>query len=185
MTSMVLTIDKSFPSAYEFELLEDLPPGPLRVHTFSRPGSGPVSSGVLLRVRPEVGDSWIGVFAPGSLATRATTGVYTSPDPNSLCVVARGDGYLVDTNSPPDFTCVKASPIMAVYPIVGQGFLIFCDPWEVFAYNKNGLLWRTGRIAIDGISIIDISANIIRGVADRMDTPESEFIIELENGTVR
>lgn len=180
---IMTTTHHAFPSTFQIELVGELAPM-AQVYYFP-PHRLQGADGLIVRVTPESNNPWVGIFANGERAARAKSGVYTSPDPQQLCAVARGAGYLVFARNPLNFEQIPASPIVEVLSITERDLIVFCDPWKAYGYDKNGLRWRTGRIAIDGFSIVDVTTSYIQGRGDTLDKEDAEFFVDLEDGAVR
>ncbi len=178
----MVDVHRDFPSQYHVELEEFLPPTGERVLYF--PDQKSSGGGIIVSVVPGEAEPWTGVFVLGQLAMKAKSGVYTCPNDSQLCVVARGDGYLVDVNEPTKFEQLKASPIMAVHAIVERNLLVFASPWELVAYGREGFVWRTGRFAVEGMTISEVTPNYIRGDCDRLHQEGAGFFVDLETGVV-
>lgn len=178
----MVDVHRDFPSQYHVEPEEFLPSTGERVLYF--PDEKPSSGGIIVRVFPAEAEPWTGVFGLGQLAMKAKSGLYACPNDSQLCVVARGDGYLVDVNEPTKFEQLKGSPIMAVHAVVERNLLVFASPWELFAYGREGLVWRTGRFAVEGLTISEITSDYIRGECDRLHQEAAGFFVDLETGTV-
>lgn len=174
-------IFRDFPSDYEVRLLDCLPPGG-EVYYFSNHATG--GDGLIVGIDPVGSSSWVGGFASGRLMSRAHSGVYTCPRRSEVCVVSRGEGYFVDVRSPTDHRRVLALPITRVLAAVEEGLLIFVDPWELFAYGRKGLVWRTGRLAADGINISSVKDGIVHGEGAGLDREDSRFSVRLDTGEV-
>jgi hypothetical protein len=105
-------MDSTFERRYEYELLEE---GPARGSSrhFYYPGASNVggSDGLLIRVQPQVGDSWIGTFAFGRvMKKRGLSRVFATPNPDVMCVVANSEGYVVSASDPQTWEEVNAVP---------------------------------------------------------------------------
>src|SRR5690606_29175711 len=70
--------------------------------------------GLNLHVAPYESEEWIGTFAFGGFGPRSITGVYTTPNPAELCVIAEGQAYRVDVRYPQTCDCLSIVPVLAV-----------------------------------------------------------------------
>lgn len=151
-----------FPHAYECEVLLGLPgegPAPL---AFARPSQATHSEGVVISVVPAVGERWLGNFQYGN---EGASGVFAFPNPDVLCVVARGQGYLVNADRPSVFDLVEANPIKQVLSVPERELVVFVDYTMMVAYGTDGLAWRTGHLSWDGLRITSIGSLSIDGFA--------------------
>ena len=104
--------DFTFPHGYVVEEFGELPgTGTLKVPLiyFPAPRGRPERDGEWLKVKAKSGRTWVGVFAfgPGSL-----TAAISTPEPNTVCVISKGEGYLVNADSPELWEEVRACPIL-------------------------------------------------------------------------
>jgi hypothetical protein len=117
----------------------------------------------MVEVKPEQGEPWVGVFAFGRLTPKGVSGIFTTPDPDRLCVVAKGAGYLVRADDPSAWEPVAANPVIDVRPILRRGLLVFAEHTRLFAYGPTGLAWRTKQLTWDDLVITEVTDDSIRG----------------------
>jgi len=182
---MTIDIDLSFPHHYVCEVLSELPGGAVPRHFF--PGSkASGQDGVIVRVRPEGADVWIGMFAFGMFGKAGISRVLSLPDPERLCAVARGAGFVVSASEPDKWETVRAIPITDVQVIPTAELVVFANFTEMVAYGANGVRWCTKRIAWDGLKIVDIGEQRIVGEYwDIRDDAMRTFEVDLETGAVQ
>jgi hypothetical protein len=175
--------DLSFPHRFACEVLHDLPEGPR--HFF--PGSQAAGQdGVVVRVVPETADAWVGMFAFGKLGKDGISRVLTMPDPEKLCVVARGAGYVVSASKPETWEAVRAIPIVDVRAVPSAGVVVFANYTEMLAYGEGGVKWRTKRLAWDGLKIVSVGDRILVGeYLDIRDDELRRFEVDLVTGEAR
>jgi len=182
-------LDSTFDSSYAVEFLDGFSPG-REVRRFYFPGASTVGGGdgLLVRVIPgqcEV-DPWVGVFAWGGLSPKGATGVFTCPDPDHLCVVARGAGYVVSAVDPSHHELLGVTPVMGVFPVAAAELIIFADYLGLTAYGRDGRAWRTARLSWDGLQVVEISGEWILGKG--WSAPENrhvDFAVDLRTGAHR
>ena len=172
-----------FPMAFLVSTAVDAPGGRGPDYEFSRVADDG-HSGVILEVTPEGGPRWHGRVAFGSPSTsRAVTGVYSTPSPRELCVVARGDAYFIDALSPSRWWLLDDYPVIAVRDAVVEGILVLATPWLAVGVNRGGVTWRKGRLAIDGLRLSErVERGALRGVADPDGAEQRPFVIDLATG---
>lgn len=153
----------TFPHAYAIEQLTELPSAAPKRYFY--PGASGLGGhdGLLVKVRPVDGEAWLGTFAFGHSSPRGISGIFSTPDPQRICVVSRGAGYLVNIALPTDWELVSADPIMDARPILAQGIIVFADWTDLVAYGADGMKWRTNRLACDGLTITEVTENHIKG----------------------
>jgi hypothetical protein len=179
-----ITVELTFPVVYGVELLAELPARDGTDHVFARAGRI-ADGGVLVDVVANDGE-WTGLVgnAPDSV-TAAHSGVYSTPAPSMVCVVARGDAYFIDVEAPQQWWVLDESPVIAVRPAVSAGLLVFATPWRVVAADATGVRWRTPRLAINGMRLDEPVEGEIAGLADPDDDESRDFVVDLITGRHR
>ncbi|RKI73416.1 hypothetical protein D7X55_05290 [Corallococcus sp. AB049A] len=123
------------------------------------------------------------MFAFGKLG-KGTSGVFSMPDPEKLCVVSRGAGYLVTARDPSAWEAVQALPVTDVRVAPSAGIVVFADFTELVAYGAEGLRWRTKRLAWDGLKIVQVTERSIIGEYWDMRTEAMQtFEVDLATGS--
>ena len=176
-----VAVELAFCAAYGVRLLEELPGAGGADYVFARDGRV-VDGGVLVEVTGARG-TWSGLVANAAESVSgAHSGVYSTPSPSTLCVVARGDAYFIDVDAPDRWWALEDSPLVAVRCAVAEKLLVFATPWRLIALGDSGVPWRTSRIAIDGIALGRPVGGELAGVADPGDDEAREFVVELRTG---
>jgi hypothetical protein len=183
MTRPDATIDTTFAHLYECEQLIESPK--LSSPHFYYPGASTQGGrdGILVRVRPEKGEPWLGTFAFGQEASKSASGILSMPSPHQFCVVATGAGYIVAANVPTTWEAVQATPIIDVRSVRAQGLIVFATYTNLVAYGRTGLKWRTKRLSWDNLKITEVTDTFIKGEfwdirSEAMDT----FTVDLATG---
>lgn len=173
-----------FPHAYDLEECRELPPAVSTVKHFYFPGGSEIGGqdGLLLRIRPHEGNSWLGTFAFGSFRN-GVTGVYTCPDSESLCVISAGEGYVVNVHKPSMWVETKVYPVIDVRILRDESLLVFSDFTHMAAYGPNGHIWTTPQLSSDGLEILEVTKQYIAGRAwDAPNQRNVEFRVDLKTG---
>lgn len=173
--------------SYEVEELGELPgTGKFSVPVFNFPPANPPGNyGLGLRVRRRGGESWVGFFAGGYTSPTAISRVVSSPDPNRVCVVSKGAGYLVDVDNPGEWERVQLFPVLDVRTISERGLMIFCSFTDLVAYGDTGFVWKSPRVCWDDLKIVSITPDTIEGTGydpANSDAPKSRFVVDLRTG---
>jgi hypothetical protein len=143
--------------------------------------------GITIKVSPLHGDPWTGTFAFSSIAThKGATGVFSMPNPDYICVIAKGNGFLVPVYDPKKYEIIQAVPIIDGRSILDKKMLIFSTFTDIIAYSVQGLLWRTERLAWNDMKIIKVTNDFLVGefwdlASDRNQT----FIVDVLTGKSR
>lgn len=179
--------DKSamdFRQDYNASILGELPQ-PERVPHYYFPGAKPTGGpdGVLVSVEPLGDVPWIGTFAFGTVSPRGVTGIFATPRPDRLCVVARGRAFIVAAAQPTDVEELPCVPVLDVRLVPESEVIVFANHTELFAYGADGMKWRTKRLAWDSLKITGISNGAIKGEFwDIRSEQTLEFAVDLATG---
>jgi hypothetical protein len=174
-----------FPRNYEAKVLESygLVSPTEKLHHFPAMLDEGDRSGIYVRVVPQKANSWVGFFALGFESEHAARGLYSCPDPDSLCVVVGGYAYLVDTLDPARWMQLEQRPVMDVRPIPEFKLLIFVGGTTISAVGESGGLWTTGRLSWEGITISEIRQQALHGTGwDALQDKEIPFEVDLVTG---
>ena len=178
------TLEESFERDFDCEQLQELPHDDTQTR-FYYPGATTMGGqdGLIVRVRPHEGGSWVGVFAFGKLLPKGKNGLYSWPDPKVLCVVSRGQGYTVQVDEPSKYQLLDVHPILGVFSIPGERIVVFSNYTELVAYGKSGIAWVSERLSGDGFTVNSVSDTHIEGGTwdPRMDR-DVRFRVDLRNG---
>jgi hypothetical protein len=136
---MACKIELSFGCSYEFEVLSEIPPSdiPRLYYPGAVPDGG--KDGVIVKVSPQRKESCLGTFAFGQIAPKGLTGVFSTPNVNRLCVVAKGNGYLVSAGEPQNWESIKAIPIIDARSFPKSGSIVFAYFTGLVAYGDKGI----------------------------------------------
>lgn len=181
---MDITLDDSFSRSFECEVLSELPAS-IGDHYYFPSGSRAAGKdGLIVKFMPNSGESWIGTFAWGTPTTKGvSTGIFTSPSPEKVCVVSCGNAVIVEVGNPGNFEEVSAFPVMAVVPVPAREILIFSSQTKLYAYGTSGLVWESNRLAWDEIKITCVDGDILKGtVWDLQSEEDVPFQVNLETG---
>lgn len=181
MTSDSPITNFDFPAAYHAEVLAELP-GRGSVVELSREGRT-VDGGVLFEVISAGGNVWCGLAANGpETVGGALSGLYSTPSPTRLCVVARGAAYLVEADGPEGWEVVPDFPVVAVASAVADRRLVLATPQHVLAVDDSGIAWQSSRLAADGIELGGTADGWIAGIADPSGVESRVFRVNLATG---
>ncbi|MCP4602208.1 MAG: hypothetical protein GY847_17110 [Proteobacteria bacterium] len=182
---MKTRLDLTFPHQYEVDLEAKLPPVLGKIKQFYYPGGVERGGrgGLVVKIMPHQGLSWIGTFASGYNSPVALTGIFAYPDEQFLCVVSAGAGYIVRADDPKSWEQVRAYPITDARTIPEKQLLVFADFTALSAYGPEGMVWTIDDLSWDGLEITEVSPGFIRGLA--WDSPRGqkvEFWVDVLTG---
>lgn len=179
-----MVFESLFSVGYYVEVIKDYDSSDLI--TYSYPGAleNKWVEGVMLEIYPKNREPWIGCFSGGSISPNAINFCCTHPDRISICVVAKGEGYLVNVDDPKKFGEIPLNPIMGVVIAKEQEILVFHDFTKFVAVSKDGIIWKTPSLSWDGIKNIEVKNGTV--CADVWDAPNDKNIsveIDVETGS--
>lgn len=177
-----MLIDNKFKINSQIQLLNELPSGQ-KVFYYPGLATNGGKDGIIIKFEPHNGDNWVGMFAFGEFAKNGFSGVFSMPDPNKLCVVSNGTGYIVDVKRPELWEEVKSIPIKNVISVSNQRIILFVDYTDIIAYGENGVKWHVRDISLDGIKIKTINKQFLIGeYYDLSSGSDKPFEIDLLTG---
>ena len=177
-------MDATFAHSYECERLNETPRTAPAHYYFPGASTKGGRDGILVEVRPERGQAWLGTFAFGQVTPKGVSGIFTTPDPQRLCVVSSGEGYLVSANTPTEWEAIRATPILDVRSIRAQGIIVFADYTTLVAYGQTGMKWKTKRLTWDSLKITEVTDAFIKGEFwDIRSEATASFVVDLATGT--
>ena len=130
------------------------------------------------------GARWIGVFYGGDDASPSAldSHVVGMPDGRSFGVVYRGVATIVRSQNPLVEHEVPCWPVTDMLVVPERQLVLFADFVELAAYDSGGLVWRTGRIALDDLKIVGVHGNVIRVAGFFGDADAEEFEVDIVTG---
>jgi hypothetical protein len=180
-----MRFDFTFPHRYEIKVLESAPP----VHPLEKLYHFPVEleegdrSGVYVRVAPSGGPAWFGFFAAGFDSPHVMNAVCSSPDPDSVCVIAGGYAYVVNSSKPGQWHRIEQRPVVELRTVTDQRLILFAGFTSITALGPNGVLWTTQRLSWEGIQITRIDGEVLHGYGwDARSDKEVPFEVNLRTG---
>jgi hypothetical protein len=143
-----------------------------------------VSAGVVVEVVPAEGEPWVGVFEFGRerVPPAARRQVIGWPDERSICVVQGGGAWVVRSDDPTRWYEVDAFPVTDVLVVPSHELVVFADFTEAEAYGPEGLVWRTGRVAVDDLTLVEAVGDELRVTGFAGATRHHPFVIDLRTG---
>jgi hypothetical protein len=136
-----------------------------------------------IMVQPASGEPFGGTFALGFSDPLAPTGVWSCPDPESLCAVSGGYAYIVNTAHPEKFWQIEYRPVLEVRALPENGLLLFAGHHALMAWGINGKAWQTARLSWEGIQITGVEGQSLYGIGWDMRTDRDVlFTVDLKTG---
>lgn len=177
-------IDLSFPHNWEAEVLQ-MQPLILPRRRFIYPKEAEeIERGALhVMVDPEGAPAFLAVCALGFSDPIVPTGVWATPHEDWLCAVAGGYAYLIDTTKPHQFEEAPFRPVLSVTVLEQHKRLLFGGHYTLSAWGREGFAWQTEKLSSEGIEILSIDGDILRGRGwDMRSDQDIDFEIDLTTG---
>jgi hypothetical protein len=134
-------------------------------------------------VRPTGAEPFLATCALGFRDQLVPTGLWTAPNPNEICAVCGGYVYLIDTQAPERFTMLPYKPVLAVFPALDQGLLLFVGHHAIFAWGAEGEAWQSEKLSDEGVTVTGIENGLLHGRGWQITTDkEMEFTLDLRTG---
>jgi hypothetical protein len=179
------TLHEIFPRSYEIQALESYS----LLHPVEKLYQYPAQleegdrTGTYLRVTPRNSHPWIGFFATGFDSTEVASGIYSCPDPGSLCVLAGGYGYIVSAANPDHWMQIEQRPVVQVRAVPELKLLLFIGFTSISGLAEQNQPWTTARLSWEGISISKIDGTLLHGNGwDAINDKEVPFQVDLLTG---
>jgi hypothetical protein len=123
-----------------------------------------VHGGVGLKVEFILADgkAWVGLFKEGYKSGKVVTGVFPTPSENLVCVIAQGQGYLIDVTNPGGWSRINVFPITSIAESPSERCLVFADHTKLGVLSEGGSQWATDRLASDELRILEVSGHVVK-----------------------
>lgn len=174
-----------FKHHYEISINPDWPSGTTDVTMFQFPVANVTGEqiGLAVEVTPYRSKDWLGVFLLGYQSPKALSGVFCCPNPDAICIVSGGRGYMIPVQNPDQGQELEAFPITNVICLVENELIILADFTTLHAFGPNGKEWSTRRLVYDDLKIVDINPVQIRGTGwDGPMNREVDYVVDLATG---
>lgn len=186
MGANVFEIDLAFPHLYELSEPPELPGSGvsgLSQYYYPPPKGRTERDGLWIRCRPRAGKDWVGVFGDEYGTPPAISKVLSTPDPDRVCVISGGRGYVVNSSKPTEWRTVPFFPITYATPLLELRFLLFANFSSIVAWN-NDVIWQA-TVAVYDLTITSVTADQIKGHGyDPALGADDSFVVETSTGRV-
>lgn len=178
-------LDLTYPHHYEIKEPPELPGsgwGQIPVHYFPRTDTRPEYDGTWLHIRPKSRAAWVGVLGFGDYPFSR---IFSTPDPERLCVISQGAAYLVNASTPTQWELIRIVPITCTCSIPEAGLLILGTFHMLVAIGSEGVAWESSRLRWDDLRISSADSEHIEGVGFDPTDLSSEMSFSVETNTGR
>jgi len=141
------------------------------------------SSWLWVILEHEEGARWYACFRQGRIAHCKAI---ASADSRNFFVISGGVWYCVDAETQELRSSSGDSEFFDVIVIPGTSFVALADLTSLIIAEPRAILWRTPRIAWDGVRLVSASPTEVLGVAGTGHGPndDREFRVDLVNRTI-
>lgn len=135
-----------------------------------------------VRFEDSEGDDWYGAFKQGRV--NRWRGI-ASADQRHYFVIAAGVLYCVDAAQRVLVSTLAGWSFQDILPIPHAEQVAVADLTEVAILDRLGLVWKTPRIAWDGVRLLSATDSFVEGVAETGHGPSEDavFTIDLHSRT--
>lgn len=183
-------IDFSFPHRWQAEMLAARPVIlPARHFVYPRDAEEVERGALEVLVRSDAGPGgenrqpFLATCALGFRDPAVPSGLWSAPKPEEICAVAGGYAYLIDATAPERFAMIPYRPVLAIWPAVAEGLLLFVGHHSILAWGRDGQAWESEKLSDEGVTIAGIEKGVLRGVGWEMRTDrEKPFAVDLRTG---
>lgn len=131
----------------------------------------PWGTPMVLEITPENDARWIATLEAGGLG--GLTGLYATPSDSHLCALVDGLAYLVDTQPAGKGATPVHHQVSQVVPVDGSDRLLLVRFIDIVALGRDGVAWKSPRLAVDGLAVVSASADAVVCSLDGLAGPES------------
>ncbi|MBX3263012.1 MAG: hypothetical protein KF782_25275 [Labilithrix sp.] len=89
---------------------------------------------------------------------------------------------MVDVEDPRATALLVPELIMQVVPDTSAGVLLLADPWELHAYAADGLKWSSGRLSVEGLTVVAVDERAVLVRVEDADGELEERRIDVQTG---
>ena len=180
-------VDLSFPHRWQAEVLLARPLIlPARHFVYPREAEEVERGALEVLIWPEGdgGQKFLATCALGFRDPAVPTGLWSTPKPETICAVAGGYAYLIDTAAPEQFTMIAYRPVLEIRPAVAEGLLLFVGHHSILAWGREGQAWESEKLSDEGLTIAEVEYGVLRGTGWEMRTDKvTGFALDLPTGS--
>jgi hypothetical protein len=125
--------------------------------------------------RPRTGQDWVGRFDRADIGPNAVA--FTEVGDVAV-VVAGGVGYAVNIETRAIAFDMRLSQLQGVVAVPSSNVIIVHDWDSLYAFSPEGEVWRSPRMAVDGIQITHAGDGFVTGVAHGIGE-DAEFRLDI------
>ncbi len=130
------------------------------------------------------GQPFLATCALGFRDPIVPTGVWSTPEPETICAVSGGYAYMINTTAPERFAMVPYRPVLEVRPAPADRLLLFVGHHAILAWGPEGQAWESAKLSDEGITLLSIESGLVRGLGwELVSDKETPFALSLQTGT--
>lgn len=184
MESSSVNIDLSFSHSWEVEVLPGRPLIlPKRRFVYPQIAEEVERGAMEVLISPSIGRPFLATCALGFSDPAVPTGVFSMPHEDWILAVSGGYAYAINTLSPEQFEQISFRPVLDIEPLVEHGLMLFTSHYSVMAWGKEGLNWQSERLSAEGVELVSVKGNVLRGKGwDMISDQDLDFSLDLKTG---
>lgn len=133
------------------------------------------------------GQTWVIELVPErNLWQSGLSRIVPTSDPFVFCAIVSGSVFVVDVRSPAAaFYEAGVGTVTDVAIAELQGLVVFATDWDVSALKGSQIIWRSRRIAVEGVRFDRVDRGRVVGAVDEASGEARDFSIDLCDGPSR
>lgn len=160
-------------------ILPGLPAYGPAAEPFPSNGIGAHREGVVVEFEGHDGQTWVGNFQPGATSYNVVFDTFGTDRP---VVVAGGRAYVVDVSAR-KVTEQFGETIDWALELPDRRLIVFADGIGFAARNRDGVVWKSGRVSWDGMRDLTHEGRVVRGYAySWLNDDYKSFELDLDSG---
>jgi len=137
---------------------------------------------LVVRVTDANGAKWIAMVESGGM--HSFRGLLAGPGDHSLVIANGGAAYVIDTRNPHNDRSISTMPVVNVSAIRELGYLLLSGYTDLTAVDEDGVVWRTDRIVLDDLSVVEATASSITVSGSTIEGGSCQLTIDPQTGLV-
>ncbi|MGI4758040.1 MAG: hypothetical protein ACRYGF_14455 [Janthinobacterium lividum] len=134
-----------------------------------------------LEVTPRMGGTLLAQCALGFAGRGVATGIWATPNADTLLAVAGGYAYAIPTTEPDRTELLPMRPVVAVYAAAAVPALVLVGFHGAYVLGADGA-WASPRLSWEGVAVTGIEDGVLHGTGWHMRT-DQEVPFALDLGT--
>ncbi len=122
-----------------------------------------------VEVKPDQGAAFVAQCALGFAGNGVATGLWPTPEADSLLAVAGGYAYLIAVNAPEQSILLPVRPVVQVHAAAETNALLLAGFHTIYVL-RDGEMWESPRLSWEGVTVERIECDDVYGTGWHMRT---------------